>query len=141
LTLQEAVDLIVLASELSTANILIPDLGEPVGIVDLARRMIEEAGYDAGKAIPIKFIGLRPGDKMTEDLVSSRESVESTADPRLSSVKSTSVDSDRFDALMANLESAVDRRDLFAMLETLRSMVPEYEPSESLLRSFEGASI
>jgi FlaA1/EpsC-like NDP-sugar epimerase len=141
LTLQEAVDLILLTSELPGDNIFIPDLGEPVRILDLARRMIEEAGFVVGKGIPITFIGLRPGDKMTEDFVSACESVESTDDPRLSSVKSISVDPDRFDALMANLESSVDRRDLFAMLETLRCMVPEYEPSESLLRSFEGASI
>ena len=46
LTLEKAVDLIVLASELPAARILIPDLGEPVRILDLARRMIEEAGCD-----------------------------------------------------------------------------------------------
>jgi hypothetical protein len=41
---------------------------------------------------------------------------------------------------MSNLARAADGRDLFAVLETLRCMVPEYEPSESLLRSLEGAS-
>jgi FlaA1/EpsC-like NDP-sugar epimerase len=141
LTLQEAVELIVSTSEVpGVANILIPDLGEPVKILDLASRMIEEAGFVPGRGIPITFIGLRPGDKMTEDIVSPRESAESTLDPRLSRVKVAEMHPDRFDLLMANLASAVDRRDLLAVLETLRCMVPEYEPSDCLLRSLEGAS-
>jgi FlaA1/EpsC-like NDP-sugar epimerase len=140
LTLEKAVDLIVLASELPTARILIPDLGEPVRILDLARRMIEEAGSAVNQGIPIRFTGLRPGDKMTEHLASSSEFMESTDDPRLSNVKSTEMHPERFDALMTNLASAVERRDLFAIFEALRSMVPEYEPSEYLLRSLEGAS-
>src|SRR5580700_10977710 len=131
LTLEKAVDLIVLASELPTARILIPDL---------ARRMIEEAGSAVNQGIPIRFTGLRPGDKMTEHLASSSEFMESTDDPRLSNVKSTEMHPERFDALMTNLASAVERRDLFAIFEALRSMVPEYEPSEYLLRSLEGAS-
>jgi FlaA1/EpsC-like NDP-sugar epimerase len=140
LTLEKAVDLIVLASELPTARILIPDLGEPVRILDLARRMIEEAGSAVNQGIPIRFTGLRPGDKTTEHLASSSEFMESTDDPRLSNVKSTEMHPERFDALMTNLASAVERRDLFAIFEALRSMVPEYEPSEYLLRSLEGAS-
>lgn len=141
LTLEEAVDLIVLASELPDARILIPDLGEPVRILDLARRMIEEAGFVMDKGIRITFTGLRPGDKMTENLVSASEFVESTDDPRLSNVKSTEMLPEKFDALMTILANAVECRDLFAILETLRCMVPEYEPSESLLRSLEGASV
>jgi FlaA1/EpsC-like NDP-sugar epimerase len=142
LTLHEAVDLIVLASELAGyGKILIPDLGKPVKILDLACRMIKEAGFDTETGIPITFIGLRPGDKMTEDFASASESVESTSDPRLSRVKSTEMHPGRFDALMADLAIAVDRHDLFAILETLRCMVPEYEPSESLLRSLEGVRI
>jgi FlaA1/EpsC-like NDP-sugar epimerase len=141
LTLQEAVDLIVLASELpGDANILIPDLGEPVKILDLASRMIKEAGFDVEKEIPITFTGLRPGDKMTEHLASPGETVEPTDDPRLSRVKVPEIYPDRFDVLMVNLTSAVDRRDLRAMLETMRCIVPEYEPSDSLLASLEGAS-
>ena len=77
---------------------------------------------------------------MTEDLVSASEFPEPTDDPRLSNVKSTEMHPDRFDTLMTSLASAVERRDLFAILETLRCMVPEYEPSEYLLRSLEGAS-
>jgi hypothetical protein len=55
-------------------------------------------------------------------------------------VKSTEMHPERFDALMTNLASAVELRDLFAIFEALRFMVPEYEPSEYLLRSLEGAS-
>jgi FlaA1/EpsC-like NDP-sugar epimerase len=141
LKLHEAVDLILVASELpGEANILIPYLGKPVKIVDLAYRMIEEASIIANEEIPITFIGLRPGDKMTENFASPNESMKPTDDPRLSRVEIAEMHPDKFDALMVNLARAVDGRDLFAILETLRCMVPEYEPSESLLRSLEGAS-
>jgi FlaA1/EpsC-like NDP-sugar epimerase len=140
LSLEEAVGLIMLASELPSARILIPDLGKPVRILNLASRMIEEAGFVVDTGIPITFTGLRPGDKMTEDLVSAGEFLEATDNPLLSSVKTMGINPDRFDALITNLASAVEGRDLFAILETLRCVVPEYEPSEYLLRSLEGAS-
>jgi FlaA1/EpsC-like NDP-sugar epimerase len=139
-SLEEAVDLIMLASELPSARVLIPDLGTPVRILNLASRMIEEAGFAVDKGIPITFTGLRPGDKMAEDLISASEFLEPTDDPRLSNVKSTEINPDKFDAVMTNLAGAVERRDLFAILETLGSVVPEYEPSEYLLRSLERAS-
>ncbi len=77
---------------------------------------------------------------MTEDLVSASEFLEPTDDPRLSNVKSAGINPNRFDVLMTNLADAVERRDLSVILETLGSMVPQYEPSEYLLRSLERAS-
>jgi FlaA1/EpsC-like NDP-sugar epimerase len=141
LTLQEAVDLILLASGLAGhATVVIPHFEKAVKILDLACRMIEEAGFIVDKGIPIAFIGLRPGDKMTENFISASEFVESTDDPRLSNVSSAEMHRGTFDVLMASLASAVEHRDLFAILETLRCIVPEYEPSEYLLRSLEGDS-
>ena len=75
---------------------------------------------------------------MTEDFASASDSVESTRDPRLSRVESTEMHPNRFDA---DLAIDVDRYDLFSIPETLRCMVPEYEASESLLRSLEGVRL
>lgn len=141
LTLPEAVDLILIAAELpGNSGILIPNLGDPVKIIDLAHRMIKEAGCDPEAMIPITFIGLRPGDKMAEDFASVSEFVESTTDSRLSRLNGTEIPAERFDTHMADLKSAVDQHDLCAMFDTLRCMLPEYEPSECVLQSLEGAS-
>lgn len=141
LTLPEAVDLILAAAELpGGSEILIPDLGEPVKIVDLAHRMIKEAGCDSEATIPITFIGLRPGDKMTEDFAFVSEFVESTTDSRLSRMKGIEIPAERFDTYMEYLKGAVDQYDLGVMLDALRRIVPEYEPGECVLRSLEGAS-
>ena len=142
LTLPEAVDLILMAAELpGSSGILIPDLGEPVKIIDLAHRMIKEAGCDPEAMIPITFIGLRPGDKMAEDFASVSEFVESTTDSKLSRLTGTEIPAERFDTYMAHLTNAVDQHDFCAMLDTLRRMLPEYEPSEYLLRSLEGLQL
>jgi len=141
LALPEAVDLILMAAELpGSSGILIPDLGEPVKIIDLAHRMMKEAGCDPETMIPITFIGLRPGDKMAEDFASVSEFVESTTDSRLSRLIGTEIPAERFDTYMEHLKSAVDQHDLGIVLDVLRCILPEYEPSECVLRSLEGAS-
>ncbi len=141
LTLPEAIELILLGSELEEdGGILICDLGVPVKILDLARRMIEAAGADSKRRIAITFTGMRPGDKMAEEFIAEHESVEPTSDGRLSKVKSKQISRDQFDSHISDLRSAVDRYDLAALLETLFRIVPEYQPSESLLGLLEGAS-
>jgi len=74
-SMDEAVELVLLAARLAGGGgIFIPDLGEPVRILDLARQLIMEAGLQPGDDIPIVMTGLRPGDKMAEQIVSDLES-------------------------------------------------------------------
>ena len=77
---------------------------------------------------------------MTEDFAFASEFVESTTDSRLSRMKEIEIPAERFDTYMEYLKSAVDQYDLGVMLDALHLMVPEYEPSECVLRSLEGAS-
>ena len=134
LTLSEAVGLILGASGLEGGgSIFIPELGEPVKILDLARQMIATAGFIPEKDIPIVFTGLRPGDKMAEELHLACEAVTPSADPRLYRVNSPEIQPDRFDVEIAELEKYADGRDLVALLDTLCRIVPEYQPSETLL--------
>jgi len=75
-SLPETVELILAAVALNEdAGVLIPELGAPVGIVELANRLIREAGWRSGE-IEIVYTGLRPGDKLTEDLISAAEWLE-----------------------------------------------------------------
>jgi FlaA1/EpsC-like NDP-sugar epimerase len=134
LTLDEAVELILVAADLEgDGSIFIPDLGEPVKILALARQLIEAAGFIPEKDIPIVFTGLRPGDKMAEELRFARETVESSAAPRLHRVNSPGIPPDRFDAEIDELAKNANGRDLYVLLNTLCRIVPEYQPSETLL--------
>ena len=133
LSISEAVELILLTSGLEgPGGVFIPDLREPIRILDLAHQMIEKAGFKPEKEIPIAFTGLRPGDKLTEEFVSDRESVEPTMNARLHRVKTPEIAPDKFDALMRDLSEKVERRDLAAALALLHDIVPEYRPSQSL---------
>jgi FlaA1/EpsC-like NDP-sugar epimerase len=134
LTLSEAVELILLAGSLEgDGSIFIPELGEPVKILNLARQLIETAGFIPDKEIPIVFTGLRPGDKMAEELHLAYETVEPTADPRLYRINTPEVSLDRFDVEIGELAKNTGRRELVMLLETICRIVPEYQPSETLL--------
>ena len=84
MTIPEACRLVMEAAVMSTGNqIFVFDMGEPVKIVDLAERMIRLAGYIPGEDIKIKFIGLRPGEKLYEEVLSNEENTISTGNSKI----------------------------------------------------------
>lgn len=142
LTIDEAVDLILLASALQEAGgIFVPRLIAPVKILDVARQLITDAKSKSQKDIPIVFTGLRPGDKLSEEFFSPNESAEPTADRRLFRVNTEDVLAPRFDTCLAELSRSVAERDLPSMMAALRIMVPDYRPTELLLRARESYSV
>jgi FlaA1/EpsC-like NDP-sugar epimerase len=142
LSLQETVDLILAAAALGEdAGILVPELGEPVKIVDLAQRLIQEAGRDGATQAEIVFTALRPGDKLSEELVSARERTEPTGDPRLWRVKSAPLAPDVLDSALQAISEGVRLRNLAALFETLCRVIPEYRPSEVLLSRLNPAPV
>jgi FlaA1/EpsC-like NDP-sugar epimerase len=134
LSLHEAVELVLGVAELNDSNcIFIPDLGEPIKILELARQLIQRAGRRPEIDIPIVFTGLRPGDKMTEELISASETSEATADGRLLRVSGPAIAPAEFDAAIAQLAVDVGAHDVTSLLETLSRLVPEFVPSETVL--------
>ena len=84
MTIPEAFRLVMEAAAMSTGNqIFVFDMGEPVKIVDLAERMIRLAGYVPNEDIQIKFIGLRPGEKLYEEVLSSEENTIPTGNAKI----------------------------------------------------------
>jgi FlaA1/EpsC-like NDP-sugar epimerase len=141
LTLNEAVDLILSAADIDDGNcIYVPELGEPIKILELARQLIQRAGHEPEKDIPIVFIGLRPGDKMTEELAFASEAIGPTIDARLLRVANNRVAPEEFDPAIAELEGNVRTRDVAALTETLRRIFPEYQPGESSAGLFNAAT-
>ena len=134
LTLGETVELILAAAALDdSGSIFIPKMNEPVRIVDLAKQMIQEAGLQTPRDIEIVFTGLRPGDKLQEELVSAQESLEPTSDERLHRVKGLQMNGEELDASLGRMSESIGERNLVALLGELGRLVPEYQPSETLL--------
>jgi FlaA1/EpsC-like NDP-sugar epimerase len=142
LSLHETVDLILAAAALGEdAGILVPELGEPVKIIDLAKRLIQEASRKGGPQPEIVFTALRPGDKLSEELVSAREHTEPSGDSRFRLVKSTPVSPDVLDSALQAISEGVRARNLAALIEALCRLVPEYQPSETLLSRLNPAPV
>ncbi len=135
-SLEDTVALVLAAGERDeSGSIFIPEARTPTNIAHLARHLLGELGrHDDTDGSAIQFTGLRPGEKLTEEFTFGYEHTE-PAGENLRRVKSPLVLADDFDATIAELEEAVERRDLTRLLEVLRYHVPEYQPSELLLRA------
>jgi FlaA1/EpsC-like NDP-sugar epimerase len=134
LTLDEAVGLILSGASLdSTGGVWVPELGQPLKVLDLAEHLIRQAGLGPGVEIPITFTGLRPGDKMTENLVSTRESKEQAASGKLCRVVSPHHSIEDLKAALQELTAILARRDVAALIQALCRIVPEYQPSAAVL--------
>jgi FlaA1/EpsC-like NDP-sugar epimerase len=127
----EAVDSILRAGLAACDGvILLPELGDPVPIADLARFLLRT--YDRDGKLSVRFTGLRPGEKLAEDLIGGQEYQAGTVDGQLMIIKSPGLfDSDA----AAQLSTCVARRDRRELLCRLQQLVPEYVPSEVMRRT------
>ncbi len=136
LSLDEAADLILAAAVLEdTATLFVPDLAAPIKILDLAKKLISEAHVSAAadaSPIEIVFTGLRSGDKLSEDLLSSSEIAEPTNHPRLRRITGPAPTAKSLDAAITLISENVEARALPALLESIRVLVPDYGSSDLL---------
>ena len=129
MTIPEAVALVIQAGAMAEGGeIFVLDMGEPVKIADLAKRVIRLSGYEPEKDIPIVYVGLRPGEKLTEELFGVSERKERTNHPKIHKVTPLAKPPEDLDEKVATLiRQAVDMDDL-GIRQTLKSLVPEYQP-------------
>jgi FlaA1/EpsC-like NDP-sugar epimerase len=136
ISLEEATNLILAAATLNDpATLFVPNLPAPIKILDLAQKLIAEAQPSAtsdGKQIEILFTGLRPGDKLHEDLLSSSESAQPTSHPELRRIIGPSETASSLDSALRSISHHAIDRDLPALLRVIRSLVPDYQPSDLL---------
>jgi len=131
MTIPEAVQLVLQAAALGIGDeIFVLDMGEPIKIVDLAVDLIKLSGYEVGRDIQIRYIGLRPGDKLFEELFIPEEDYQRTEHQKIfvASNASRFVPED-LDQVIRLLSAAADRDDVEAINLTFRSLIPEYQPS------------
>ena len=125
----EAVFLILEASMIGEdSQIFVLDMGQPVKIVDLAQNLIQLMGFSL-EQVPIRFTGLRPGEKMEEDIEMKNEILQPTAHEKIRIWKSAGLaDSKIEEKVLKLLELAKSGGSRDAVTATIREIVPEYEP-------------
>ena len=130
----EAVQLVLQASTMGHGGeIFILDMGEEVKIDDLARNVIRLAGFEPGKEIKIVYTGLRPGEKLAEELWLQGEGLAPTTHEKIRVLHGGKVDFLEVRAWLDELSTLVASRNVHGLVKTLMSLVPEYRPSEEIL--------
>jgi FlaA1/EpsC-like NDP-sugar epimerase len=131
MTIPEAVQLVMQASVLAEpGDLFVLDMGEQVKIVDLANDLIGLHGLEKGEDIQIEFTGLRPGEKLSEELLFPYERTEPTSHEAVRRVAQGKEPPANVDESIEALRRMVAIRQRSAILARLRDLVPEYVPAE-----------
>lgn len=138
MTIPEACRLVLQACVLGNGNeIFVFEMGKPVKIADLAARMIELAGYKPDKDIKIEYTGLRPGEKLYEEVLGREEDTIQTSNHKIKIAKARKYDYasilefyDRFEYLSRNVE-------IVEMVSLMKQMVPEFVSRNSKFESLD----
>jgi FlaA1/EpsC-like NDP-sugar epimerase len=139
MTIPEAVQLVLQASTMSQGGeIFVLDMGSPVKILDLARQLIVLSGLKPDEDIRIEFSGVRPGEKLYEELRFLDEEVLVTTHNKIKVFAGHSPAANRMVEHLARLRGACERRDFKALMFELKEIEPDYNPSKEILtRAFE----
>lgn len=126
MTIPEAVQLVIQAGAMAEGGeIFILDMGEPVRILDLARDLIRLCGLEPETDIPISFVGLRPGDKMYEELILEEEDVLKTRHEKIFVSKPVANDFEIFSREIAQLEKQLSRGNR-EIVQKIKEIIPEF---------------
>ena len=127
MTIPEAAQLVIQAGTIGEAGeILVLDMGEPVRIVDLAKEMIRLSGLNVGADIEIKYIGLRPGEKLFEELHVPGEKQLPTRHPKIMVADRKRRDPEVLLAAVEELQNLADEEQTNEILRHLQQIVPRY---------------
>lgn len=125
MTIPEAVSLVLQAGAYARGGeIFVLDMGEPVKIADLAKNLIQLSGYRVGEDIKIEYIGLRPGEKMYEELLMQEEGLKQTANKMIYIGKPIEFDEAKFEEQLERLKECAEGES-----ENIRELIKEIVPT------------
>jgi FlaA1/EpsC-like NDP-sugar epimerase len=134
MTIPEAVQLVLQASSMGVASdIFVLEMGQPVRIVDLARNLIRLSGLQPDQDIRIIYTGLRPGEKLFEELMLEGEGVKPTSHPKIRVLDGGPVGIGQVRLWLDELSALVEAKNVYGLVQTFQRIVPEYKPSEDIL--------
>ena len=129
MTITEACQLVMQAGAIAKGGeIFILDMGEPVKILDLAKRLIKLSGFEPGKDIEIKITGLRPGEKLYEELLLNMENASSTEYRKIFIEKPIKHDYAKLVEDLDSLKKIIEHDDKLSIIKALQEIVPNYVP-------------
>lgn len=132
MTIPESVQLVLQAAVLGRGGeVFVLDMGEPVRIVDLARDLIRLSGLEEGKDIEIQFTGVRPGEKLYEELFFGREHAEATEHAKVLRARHAALPRGLMASVDEILADATGGRPQHDLLRSLQRLVPDYRPEGS----------
>ena len=138
MTIPEACRLVMEAATLGNGNeIFVFEMGEPVKIADLARRMIELAGLKVGEDIEIEYTGLRPGEKLYEEVLSTKENTILTSNEKIHVAKVCQYDYSEVAEQITTLSALAAQVDVPATVRLMKQIVPEYKSQNSRFEQFD----
>ena len=129
MTIPEAVGLVLQSFALGHGGeIFVLEMGSPVKIVDMAETMIRLSGFEPGRDIEIQFTGLRPGEKLFEELVHNGATHDDTSHPRIKRLRSQPQPLAEVRAQFDNLKQLINRNQPGELKQNLQRFIPEYTP-------------
>lgn len=130
MTIPEACSLVMEAGSIGKSNeIFVFDMGQPVKIYDLAKRMIQLSGLSN---IEIKEIGLRPGEKLYEELLATKENTLPTDNPKIMRAQVRNYEAEEVNHLLEELAKALASCDEFDIVRHMKQIVPEFKSNNSV---------
>jgi len=132
MTIPEACQLVLEAGALGKGGeIFVFDMGTSVKIADLAKKMIRLSGFELGKDIHINFTGLRPGEKLYEELLNDKENTMPTHHPQIMIGKVQKYDFQIISKNISNLINLIVENDNFRIVRMMKEIVPEFKSQNS----------
>ena len=132
MTIPEASQLVLEAGTMGTgSDIFIFDMGEPVKIIDLAKNMVTQKGLKVGKDINIEITGLRPGEKLYEELLLDTENLLKTHNDLIYIAKKEVIEKEMLDLINDLIDLAFNSFDHFKVVGLMKKIVPEYISKQS----------
>ncbi len=129
MTIPEAVQLVIQAGALGKGGeIFMLDMGEPVRIMELARDLIRLSGLVPGKDIEIKVTGLRPGEKLFEELLTAQEGTGATRHEKIFIASATAIRREELERAIVRMEAMASDGDSAGLRQALKELIPTYTP-------------
>ena len=134
MTIPEAVQLVLQASTMGVASdIFVLEMGQQIRITDMARNLIRLSGLEPDQDIPIIYTGLRPGEKLFEELMLDGEGVKPTSHPKIRVLDGGPASFEQVQQWLDELSALVEAKNVYGLIQTFQRIVPEYKPSDEIL--------
>jgi len=141
MTIPEACQLVLEASAMGKGGeIFIFDMGKSIRVIDVAKNMIRLSGLEVGKDIQIKYIGLRPGEKLYEELLCDKENTLPTHHPKIMIAKVVHHDFDTVAEYFNQFEKLIKTQNNIEIVKLMKRIIPEYKSQNSVYEVLDASS-